>query len=123
MVSSHAWGEEHRRLKGPLQISGALSSLLLSPGDSHLLGLPRFLALPPRLSGTLKLCLGSPPRAVAWTPSPGSKLGHLEGPFHLFPFLRNHCIVLPVAQCLKTVVLCIFLFVLVFGGFLFLLLL
>lgn len=62
-----------------LQISGALclslslslvDSLVLFPGNSNLLGLPRLWALPPQLSKRAGLCLGFPPCAAAWKLSP-----------------------------------------------------
>ena len=98
------------KTQGSLQVSGVVlqqrvlcCSLLCC---SHILSLPRCLALPPQLSETTGLCLGSPPCAATWTLSPGSKLG----PFHLFPFLRCYYIVLPVVHYLTMVVLHIFLF-------------
>lgn len=90
-----------------------LSFMRLSPLRSSSLG-----ALTSLVSPDSWLCLlnsvrrqGSawvpPPCAATWKLSLDSKLGQLQGSFNLSPSPRNHCIVLPVVHCLKTVVSCI----------------
>lgn len=110
MVSSRAGSEQHKDSRGhcrSLELShAAVSSLPLFPERSP--------PWPPSTPDSASLsqwdpwlCLGAPPCAVAWSLPTGSKLGHLAGSFHLFPFLMNLYYV-AVVHCLK-LVLCIFL--------------
>lgn len=95
---------------GSLELSFyvSLTSLLLYPVKSVYLSLPNFWTLSSPICETARLCFGSPflqwhlatLQAVSW----GISKTHLI----CVPSLRDHCLALLVAQCLKTVVLYIF---------------
>lgn len=54
---------------------------------------------------TVSLGPGGPPSStVAWKRSLGWELGHLQGPCHLLPSLRDPCPVMPVGWCLEVAV-------------------